>query len=155
MQKAATLIIFECIQFNGRTLSSVDTKQCSSAKQNGEMMAKWVCLVHQEAFLSKQCLWSHQQRHCCKRVLVRQVRTIVTIRRSDAQTIEVLGAYTLLRRFSTTNNTPWGKEATWKASAFLGKYASITAVDLIQGRNWIWNYLKEWWHEKFLFYFIG
>ena len=48
----------------------------------------------------------------------------------DAQKIEVPGAYTLLRVFSTTGNTP--KRPPHIASAFLGKYAFITAVDLMQ-----------------------
>ena len=67
--------------------------------------------------------------------LSKQVLTTVAGRRRDAQTIEVPGAYTLLRWFSTTRNTPWGKEASRMASAFLGKYASITAVDLIQQKK--------------------
>ena len=46
------------------------------------------------------------------------------------KTIKVPGAYTLLRVFSTTGNTP--KRPPHIASAFLGKYAFITAVDLIQ-----------------------
>jgi len=53
----------------------------------------------------------------------------------DPQMIKVPGAYTFLRWFSTTRNTPWGKEASHVASAFLGKYASITAVDLIQWKK--------------------
>jgi len=31
------------------------------AAETGEVMAKWVCLVYQEAFLS---LMKHRQRHC-------------------------------------------------------------------------------------------
>ena len=53
-------------------------------------------------------------------------------------------AYTLLKWFNTTNNTPWGKEATCMASAFLGKYASITAVDLIQQKKLdFWNFYES------------
>ena len=39
---------------------------------------------------------------------------------------------------------PWGKEAMCIASAFLGKHASITAVDLIQRKklNW-WNFYES------------
>ena len=36
---------------------------------------------------------------------------------------------------STASNTPWAKEAPCVASAFLGKGASITAVDLIQRKK--------------------
>ena len=57
------------------------------------------CGASQTVFLSKQVPW-----------------TIVAGRRRDAQTIEVLGAYTIL---SITNNTPWGKEATAGLVLFL------------------------------------
>ena len=52
--------------------------------------------------------------------LSKQVLTTVTGRGRDAYTTEVPGAYTLLRCFSTTRNTPWGKEALGMADAFLG-----------------------------------
>ena len=66
-------------------------------------------VVHQTVFLSKQVL------------------TIVADRQRDAQTIEVPEAYTLVGRFSTMKH-PLGQR---------GLSTSITAVDLIQGRNWI------------------
>jgi len=45
-------------------------------------------------------------------------------------------AHKLLRWFSTTNSTPWGKKGLLcMGSAFLGKYASIAAVDLIQQKK--------------------
>ena len=65
-------------------------------------------------------------------VLSKQVPTIVAGRQRDAQMIEILGAYTLLKLFSTI---PPGAEALCVASAFLGKCASITAVDLIQRKK--------------------
>jgi len=43
------------------------------------------------------------------RVLVK-TSTTVAGRQRDAQMIEVPGAYTLLKWFSTTRNTPWGKD---------------------------------------------
>ena len=74
----------------------------------------------------KRSLW------CTQTVfLSKQVLTTVAGRRRDAQTIEVSGAYTLLRWFSTTRN----KEASRMASAFLEKYDCITAVDLIQWKK--------------------
>ena len=48
IQKAAPLIIFEWIQFSGWTVDTTDS----------EIIGEWVCFVHQEAFLSKQCVWS-------------------------------------------------------------------------------------------------
>ena len=69
--------------------------------------------------------------------LSKQVRTIVAGRQKDAQTIELLGSepITLPRWFGTTKNTPWGKEGMRMASALLGKYASISVVDLIQWKK--------------------
>jgi len=52
MQKAAPLIIFKWIHFSGRTRSSRHHEAFLS-NQNGKVMPIWVCLVHQEAFLSK------------------------------------------------------------------------------------------------------
>ena len=68
-------------------------------------------------------------------VLVKSTTTVAG-RRRDAQTIKILGAYTLLRLFSTTKTIPPGaKRPPCMASAFLGKCASITAVDLIQRKK--------------------
>ena len=64
--------------------------------------------------------------------LSKQVLTTVAGRWRDAQTIEVPGTYTLLVLQETT---PGAKRPPRMVSAFLGKYASIIAVDLIQGRN--------------------
>ena len=72
-------------------------------------------VVHQTVFLSKQVL------------------TIVADRQRDAQTIEVPEAYTLVGRFSTMKH-PLGQR---------GLSTSITAVDLIQGRNWILGIFYE------------
>ena len=68
--------------------------------------------------------------------LSKQVPTIVAGRLRDAQMIKVLGAYTLLRLFVTTKTIPPGaKRPLCMASAFLGKCASVTAVDLIQRKK--------------------
>jgi len=56
MQKVTPLIILECIQFSGRTHSS---RHHEAFLARGKVLTKWVCLVHQEAFLSKQRLWSN------------------------------------------------------------------------------------------------
>ena len=70
--------------------------------------------------------------------LSKQVRTIVAGRQSDAQTDRSL--YTS----STTNNTPWGKEATCMAMLSLEIYASITVVDLIQQKKLdFWNFYES------------
>ena len=69
------------------------------------------------------------------RVLVKTSTDNSPGRRRDAQTIDVPGAYTLLRWFSTTRNTPGAKRPPRMVSAFLGKYASFTAVDLIQQKE--------------------
>ena len=141
MQKAATtIILFSSASNLTEEPKALQTPPSILSKtKQGEVMAKSICLVHQEMFLSKQHLWSQQQRHCgaAQTVLLsKKVRTAVTGRQRDTQTIEALGAYTLLRWFSTrtTNNTHWAKEATWMASAFLGKYASI-AADVIQWKK--------------------
>ena len=47
-------IVFEWIQFSETTCSY----EALLAKQNGKSWQKWVCLVYQEALLSKQRLWS-------------------------------------------------------------------------------------------------
>ena len=77
---------------------------------------------------------------CCAAQIVfvsKQVRTIVTGRQRDPQTIKVLGAYTLLRWFSTTNNTPWGKEATLSS----GRYLDLR--NFMTNGSQIWNYWGE------------
>ena len=85
MRKAAPLIIFEWIQFSGRTSSS----QCNEtflAKQNSEVMPKWVSLVLQEVFLSlMKSLADTQTVFFSKQVLL-----IVAGRQRDAQTINIL-----------------------------------------------------------------
>ena len=45
--------------------------------------------------------------------------------------IKVPGAYVLLGGLSTANSTPSSKRPPCMASAFLGKYASITVVNLM------------------------
>jgi len=62
-----------------------------------------------------------------------------------------------LSLYTSTNNTLWGKEALGMASAFLGKYASITAVDLIlqkklDFRNFYESNLAEARFDSLLFY---
>ena len=64
-----------------------------------------------------------------------------------AADIDFLGAYTLLGKpmiISTANNTTWMKESPCLASAFLGKCASITVVDLIQEKKLgSWKFLES------------
>ena len=60
MWKAAALIIFVWIQFSGR----VGTTKCSQQNKTAKSSAERSWLVHQEAFSSKQHLWSRRLRHC-------------------------------------------------------------------------------------------
>ena len=87
-------------------------------------MANWVCLVHQEVFLSKQRLWSHQQvlpRRCfCQN----KYRTIVAGRKIDAQRME---AYSL-RWFSV----PPGSQA---SPFFVLRFA----FSIIHGSGRVWK----------------
>ena len=57
MRKVAPLIMFEWIQFSERT-AAVETTIRHKALLANKTAQKWVCLVYQEAFLSKQHLWS-------------------------------------------------------------------------------------------------
>ena len=71
--------------------------------------------------------------------LSKQVLTTVTGRQRHAQTNEVPGAYTFLVLQATILGA---KRLLCMANAFLGKYASITAVDLIQQKKLdSWNSL--------------
>ena len=77
-----------------------------------------------------EALWCTQTVFLSKRVL-----TTVAGRRRGAQTIEVPGAYTLLRDLVLQETPPGAKRPPRMASAFVGKYASVTAVDLIQWKK--------------------
>ena len=113
IRKAAPLIIFEWFQFSGRTRSSSTTKRLS-AKRNGRSHGKMSLVSTPGSVLIKTTLMKSPPEalfYTQTVFLSKQIRTIAAGRQRDAQTIGVLGAYTLLRWFSTTNNTPWGKKA--------------------------------------------
>ena len=105
------------------------------AKQNGQRYGK--ISAPGSVFIKTTLVKSLAEAFLCTQTvfLSKQVLTIVAGRRRDAQMIEVPGAFTLLRWFSTTNKHPLGQKASRMASAFLGKHASITAVDLIQRKK--------------------
>ena len=80
-------------------------------------------------------LWHTQTEFLSKEVLM-----IVTARQRNAQMIKVLGAYTLQSSRSLYTSIS-AKRLLYTGSAFLGKYASIKAVDLIQWKKSnFWNF---------------
>jgi len=94
MRKVAPLIIFEWIQFSGRTHSSRN-HEALLAKQNVEVTAK---MSLSGSVLIKTTLYEAlaEVLWCTQTVfLSKQVPTIVAGKRRDTQTIEILGAYTL------------------------------------------------------------
>ena len=71
-------------------------------------------------------------------LLSKQVRTIVAGRQRDGRTIEFPGAYTSGKAYGNLvlqATLPGAKKLPCVASAFLGRCASITAVDLIQRKK--------------------
>ena len=81
----------------------------------------------------KKQVLSHQQRRCGSAqtmFLVKQIWTIVAVRQRDAQTIKVLGDCTLGDLYYKQK-----RPHACMACAFLGKYASITVIDLIQRKK--------------------
>jgi len=77
MRKAAPLIIWSESNLANR---SCWHHEAFLAKQNGQSHGKWVCLVHQETFLSKQHLWSQEALWCTQTVfLSKQVLPVITV----------------------------------------------------------------------------
>ena len=67
--------------------------------------------------------------------LSKQLRTVFAGRQKNVQTIEVLGAYTLLGKpygnLVRQATLPEAKRPLYMGSGFLGRHASITIMDLI------------------------
>ena len=127
MWKAATLIIFECIQLSGRTIAVDTTKQNEMAKscQNGSAQCtrkrsfqKNDHEVTSRGFvvLPRLCSWQskYRQQSLADREMLRLLKF--------SEPIHFQGDIVIPPRAK-------------RPCAWLGKYASITAVDLIQRKK--------------------